>query len=33
MANCQGFPRERKRDRAGADRSEFHDAASCLLEK
>jgi hypothetical protein len=28
MASRQGFPRERKRDRAGADRSELHDAAS-----
>jgi hypothetical protein len=26
MASRQGLPRERKRDRAGADRSELHDA-------
>jgi hypothetical protein len=28
MASRQGLPRERQRDRAGADRSELHDAAS-----
>jgi hypothetical protein len=33
MASRQGFPRERKRDRASADRSEFHDAASRFLER
>jgi hypothetical protein len=33
MANSQGLPCERKRDRAGADRSELHDATSCCLEK
>jgi hypothetical protein len=33
MASRQCFPRERERDRAGADRSELHDAASCSLEK
>jgi hypothetical protein len=28
MASRQGFSRERKRDRTGADRSELHDPAS-----
>ena len=28
MASRQGLPREGKRDRAGADRSELHDPAS-----
>jgi hypothetical protein len=28
MASRQGLPRERKRDRASADRSELHDPAS-----
>jgi hypothetical protein len=33
MASRQGFPRERKRDCAGADRSELHDAASSFFER
>ena len=32
MACRQGFPRERKRDSTGADRSELHDTACRSLD-